>query len=218
MKILCCGCSFTYGDELEDRKQAWPHKLGQMLEADVVNLGKQAASNRQILNQVIQGVEEHKPNFVFVQWSLPYRTEHHDGCQEYVVWPTRQWRGDYRGEWVEHTKIVTANYNENMRQWFAIQYFNITKLLDRFLISENLSFIQVDFDNHDPIIEILNKKRHQKNYLRPSQYVSLENNQENICSWYAPYPKAPKQHPLEEGHKAIARKFYEHYRNICGLS
>ena len=125
MKIVCCGCSFTYGDELEKREQAWPHRLGTMLNAEVYNLGQQAASNRQILHQAIRGVEQHQPDWVFVQWSLLYRTEHPDDDREYVIWPGRRFLGKPKPLWLEHVKWVST-YNQP--EWYAEQFYFATTL------------------------------------------------------------------------------------------
>jgi hypothetical protein len=215
MKILCCGCSFTYGDELENREEAWPHQLGQMMNAEVMNSGQQASSNRQILHQVIRGVENHNPDWVFVQWSLLYRTEHSDDDREYVVWPGRQWKGNPKQIWVEHSKWVTAY---NRPEWYAEQYHYITVMLDHYLTARNIPWVMVDFDPLNEWAKHFSSYSVPTYYLQSQRYPTLFNYKENICAWYGPYPKAPGQHPLKEGHEAIAKKYYEHYRNLSGLS
>ena len=208
MKILCCGCSFTYGSELSDRTRAWPYRLGEMLEAEVINLGQQASSNRQILHRVIDSCHEHKPDFVFVQWSLIYRTDHSDNLEEYVVWPGRQWHGNPNYIQVEHTKLVTSWNNPT---WYAKQFMYVTKLLDSFLTAHNIPWLSIDFDVTDDFVKNYHDLYKIEEYLQPKRNLTLYNKEENICAWYSPYPKAPGQHPLEEGHLAIAQNFYKHY-------
>jgi hypothetical protein len=215
MKILCCGCSFTYGDELDNLNDAWPHQLGKMMGATVINNGKPGSSNRQIFHQVIRGVEEHNPDWVFVQWSLLYRTEHSDEEMEYVVWPGKQWKGNPKIHWLEHVKWVTAYNNP---KWFSEQYHYVTVLLDHYLSARNIPFVSVDFDAFDPNMKLFYENLSKDNYLKPEQYFVFQNKFENICAWTFPHPKAPKQHPLVEGHEAIAKKYYEHYRNLSRIS
>lgn len=215
MKILCCGCSFTYGDELKDRNQAWPYRLATMLDSEVYNFGQQAASNRQILHQVIRGVEEHAPDYVFVQWSLLYRTEHSDNDREYVVWPGRKFLGNPKPLWREHVKWVST-YNQP--EWYAEQYHFVTTLLDHYLTARSISFIQVDFNPLDEWALPFTNWAKSNYYLQPNRYLTLQNAKQNICDWYHPYPKGSGQHPLEEGHQAIAQHYYEHYRNLSGIS
>ena len=40
MNVLAVGDSFTYGDELDNRKLAWPHLLADRFEWKLTNLAK----------------------------------------------------------------------------------------------------------------------------------------------------------------------------------
>lgn len=58
MILFTSGCSFTYGEELENRKQAWPFVLGKMLNYDVINKGICSGSNEYIVRTTINFVTE----------------------------------------------------------------------------------------------------------------------------------------------------------------
>mgnify|MGYP003641749916 CR=1 FL=1 len=70
--ILTIGDSFTYGSELEDRKQAWPYLLGE----EVVNLAVPGASNDYIFRTTIDYLQTNVVDQVIVVWTTPDRYEH----------------------------------------------------------------------------------------------------------------------------------------------
>ncbi|MEV0680181.1 DUF6071 family protein [Actinosynnema sp. NPDC050436] len=52
--LIANGCSFTWGDELDDRARAWPHVVGRALGAEVVNLGVCGGSNRRLVRTTVE--------------------------------------------------------------------------------------------------------------------------------------------------------------------
>ncbi len=53
-QLLTVGDSFTYGDELTDRYQAWPYRLADKLGHEVHNLGQSGCSNTSILRRTLE--------------------------------------------------------------------------------------------------------------------------------------------------------------------
>ena len=53
-KILTLGDSFTYGDELEDRTNAFSHLIAKQLNMDVVNLGECGSGNYKIIRKLLE--------------------------------------------------------------------------------------------------------------------------------------------------------------------
>ena len=74
------GCSFSWGDELRDRRtQAYPKLLCQKLGYGLVNFSECGASNDKILRTTLEFLQKSKDKkddmFVIVQWSAILRRE-----------------------------------------------------------------------------------------------------------------------------------------------
>jgi hypothetical protein len=72
MKILCNGCSFTYGDgflESERESKIWPTLLGKKLQADVTNIAANGSSNLEIFLRTLRELDKNNYDLVIVQWS-----------------------------------------------------------------------------------------------------------------------------------------------------
>ena len=73
--ILCVGDSFTYGNELDDRNDAWPSVLDSITDCAVVRVARPGATNSWIANKVVQKSIALKPETVIVAWSSSDRYE-----------------------------------------------------------------------------------------------------------------------------------------------
>ncbi len=58
MILFTSGCSFTYGEELEDRQFAWPFVLGKLLNCDVINKGICSGSNDYIIRTTMEFISK----------------------------------------------------------------------------------------------------------------------------------------------------------------
>ena len=78
MRLLTVGCSWTYGDELENiQEHRFSSILGRKLGADVVNLAKNGYSNHAIARIFLEtDISEY--DLVLVQMTHPSRTEWYD--------------------------------------------------------------------------------------------------------------------------------------------
>ena len=64
MKTLyTIGDSFTYGDELDDPKHAWPYILGDLMGYRVDNLARNGASNDYIVKSTVEYLESNTPDY-----------------------------------------------------------------------------------------------------------------------------------------------------------
>lgn len=76
MKTLyTIGDSFTYGDELDDPKHAWPYILGDLMGYRVDNLARNGASNDYILQTTVEYLETNTPDCVIVAWTTEDRID-----------------------------------------------------------------------------------------------------------------------------------------------
>jgi hypothetical protein len=73
MKILCNGCSFTYGAgflEHERHEKTWPSILGNRLGATTVtNVAMKGSSNNEIFLRTLRAMDQTYYDIVIVQWS-----------------------------------------------------------------------------------------------------------------------------------------------------
>jgi len=59
MILFTTGCSFTYGEELENRNLAWPYVLGKLLNVDkIINKGICSGSNDYIVRTTLEFISE----------------------------------------------------------------------------------------------------------------------------------------------------------------
>ena len=70
MSLLCNGCSFTFGDELEEDEQTYAEILG------AENIAKCAASNDSISRRTLMHLKDHDVDQVIMQWTYKNRREH----------------------------------------------------------------------------------------------------------------------------------------------
>jgi hypothetical protein len=74
MKILCNGCSFTYGGQLpEDRRitAAWPGQLAEIIDnSDVDNIAFSGSSNLEIFLRTLRQIQQQHYDLIIVQWSM----------------------------------------------------------------------------------------------------------------------------------------------------
>lgn len=78
MILFASGCSYTYGEELSDKNKAWPHIIGNLLNANkVINKGICSASNEYIQRTLTEFIFN-KPDeeiFVILGWTSNIRWE-----------------------------------------------------------------------------------------------------------------------------------------------
>lgn len=121
MKLITYGCSFTYGqylDQLENRgtterpsSHAWPQLTANLLKRYCENYSMPGASNRYIWYQIIQK-KFYPTDVVAVHWSFPDRT-----CvlnsTESTVRHIGVWQNDkVARSWYEHFEHPKTNYSD----------------------------------------------------------------------------------------------------------
>ena len=118
MKLLFLGCSWTWGDELQNReKERYSSIIGKRLNADVVNLGECGYSNHAIgrifLNQNLEQYD-----YIFVQLTHPSRAEFFD--KDGVTANIKNKDLKKKMEHIYEQEKAKLRYNQNMfknRMW-----------------------------------------------------------------------------------------------------
>jgi len=132
MKTLyTIGDSFTYGDELDDPKHAWPYILGDLMGYRVDNLARNGASNDYIVKTTVEYLESNTPDLVIIAWTTPDRidiggktaTVNHDP----IIF--KRWNEDWAREKLQTQinlmeKYVLKDYNNfHCATWIDEDYF-----------------------------------------------------------------------------------------------
>jgi hypothetical protein len=131
MKLYTNGCSFVWGDELEDRKnEAFPYLLKNRLNCELLNDSQKGSSNQRILRTTLkQNLNDY---FVIIGWSSIYRYEYYsDGLwTEVLPRDGAKFRGD------EKFKIMKYIKDE----WFIVNFLNQVLALQNHLKYHNIPF------------------------------------------------------------------------------
>lgn len=206
--ILTVGDSFTYGDELSNRDQAWPYLLGR----PVLNQGHPGSSNDRIFRVAVEETARTRFDLVIVAWAFPNRKEvfqqrgANSGprCINYNQTEELPWIQDY----------YRYSYDQDFafRQWF-VQIL----ALQGYLKSQQQPYV---FCNVTPLAQDYQKYMtyhdHVLNQIDPNHYVGWPLS--GMLEWAKNTPCGPRGHFLEQGHKQVAEKINEHIGNFSWLS
>jgi hypothetical protein len=222
MNLLTAGDSFTYGDELTDLQSAWPHLLGKKINADVVNIGKPASSNDKIFRMIFEYLitfNNPKPDLVVIGWTSPGRIEFADDIGYYDVWP------GYSGNlfikdgctWRQELADYISTYHNS--EYFHKKFLQQVITMQTFLTSKGIKYIMLNTVQNEYY------KQHSIKVPDGSEYFSevdktqfLGFNKEGMVEWVEGCKKGPNGHFLEDGHRIVADRIYEHIRHLGWFS
>jgi len=134
MNVIAFGCSFTFGNDLDDlpdwekdmkdernflplklkyhrpSKKSWPYVMGSILDCDVENYGYSGGSNDRIFRTFFDHILNNKKKSIYViQWTFPHRSEiWSNEYQSYVGFSPSFVDGN-----VDTKKFYKDCYNEN---------------------------------------------------------------------------------------------------------
>jgi hypothetical protein len=216
MKLLTVGDSFTYGEELEDLNNSWPHLLGQKIGYDVLNLGARGSGNTQMIRNVVEQVILDKPDLIVVAWTSAGRIEFSDEDGVYDTWPGYSGRMFFNQQpWREQlVRYVNEHHND---QHLYKQFLINCILLQDFLKLHQIPYVMLQVlpdDYYSNVAKHYNTNLLSKLDLR--NYV--DGNESGMMEWTYGCAKGPNGHFLEQGHEKVANKIYEHIRHLGWLS
>jgi len=192
------GCSFTYGEELEDRSLAWPALLG------YENHGLRGASNEYIFRRSAELAP--KATHMIIAWSDSSRHEVY--TQKPVNVAERH---------AKTTGVIQINSNWS-QPWFGDYYKYYTHELHQFLrtlvymvtLQDVLDVNKVDWHYCSAFSNQLLFKKYMTDpacmpwiaRLNTSRYIGFPDS--GMVEWAYGTPQGPAGHPLELGHRRIA--------------
>ena len=209
MKLLTVGDSFTYGEELDDRNNAWPIVLGKSINYSVTNLGVPSKSNSYITRQVIENASDY--DLIVIAWSHFARLEFADNIGIYDIWPGCSNHQAEFSKWRTHIIDYITLYHDDKHLY--TQYLMNIILTQNFLEQHNKKYIMIDaFGN----TKVRNLNLNLTKLINTTYYPGWPN--ESMMEWTYGTPKGKYGHFLEQGHRIVADKIYEHIRHLGWIS
>jgi lysophospholipase L1-like esterase len=205
--IYCFGDSFTYGDELQDRSDAWPGVLDQLTDHTVINYGQPGASNSWICNKVVQKCLEQKPQVAIIAWTTTDRYEFFGENNTSRCFNINQ------SDRLPFVQQLYSEYHNSTGKF--IEWISQAILIQNFLENQKINYLFANaFGIDDILVENKNNDYFQKmlSYLNTEYFVGWPN--ENFIDWSRGSPLGPKGHFLEQGHQQVAEKIYNQLNNI----
>jgi len=209
MKLLTVGDSFTYGEELAELTSAWPFLLGNTLGYEVTNLAKPGSGNTRMIRHCVEQVGNY--DLVIIAWSHFARMEFADELGPYDLWPgCNRYQAEF-SKWRTHIiDYITLHHND---QYQYNQHLINIILLQNFLKQNNRSYIMLDaFGN----TKVRNLDIELDNLIDTTHYLGWPD--ESMMEWTYGSPQGPCGHFLEDGHRIVADKIYEHIRHLGWVS
>ena len=215
MKLLFLGCSWTWGDELQNReKDRYSSIIGKRLNADVVNLAENGFSNHAIARIFLdQNLDQY--DYVFVQLTHPSRAEFFDkdGITADIknkrlkeklakIYEQEKAKLKYKQNIFKNKmwqrimpnvkRFMETGYKLDGKEWWELYYEEIYH--DKFGDSEELLIYSLIRNR----LTILNKK-HFISSINPKCKVPVD-----LLLNNPKYPRARGNHPTNMGHLMIA--------------
>ena len=210
-KLLCTGCSFTYGEELPDpRTEAYPYQLGKLMNAFVINKGLMGASNDYIFRETVNSAMNHDPGFVVVQWSEINRLELHANAtvdigryRDYTGVLQTNIRGTGQG-----VSFIDDYYKHWWNEELALrQYISHVIALQQMLEQRDIDYVMMNAFGTQKVIPKYQIKEYE--YVDQSRFLGWPD--EGFVEWVYGTEIMPKGHPGPEAHKIVADKLHEYF-------
>lgn len=212
MKILTVGDSFTYGEELSNLNDAWPHVLGRQIGYEVTNLGEPGSGNTRMVRNVIKNAPAH--DLIVVAWSHWARTEFADEDGVFDIWPGYSSNFHAPHPWREDLiKYYSSHHNDS----YLIEQFIINVLLTQtYLKSLNKRYVMLSAFGLKELKQYTGNEQLNLQMIDHAHYPGWPDT--TMMEWAWKCPKGPRGHFLELGHSIVANKIYEHIRNLSWVS
>jgi hypothetical protein len=240
MKIYVNGCSFVYGDELDDRAaQSWPALLGQKLSATVVNDAMLGGSNARTVYRTIKHLDQDFDLYVIV-WTFDHKFTFYKsdsnievnfnpklndltyGSEDYYrIWGRtlyQIWYNRLYGFklWLQQILQLQAMLYLHDRQYLMINATdnNLPQWSvdqDQFIDSVK-SLINFNIMNDEQIFAEYEEIQYYINEIDRSTFYNWDTfTIRSLCDQFA---TGPRGHFLEAGHQHLANLIYNH---LCSV-
>lgn len=196
MRIFCNGCSWAWGGELEvPEKSRYSTLLGQIFDAEVVNIAKPGSSLQRLLRSTYERCDPSKYDVAVLQFTFPTRTEYYvDGMggsrqtSFMRVLPYVTTASDM--DFIRKNLKNADNHLEYQKSYYKTAYSLEMAQTFEFMVFQAL---QDYFAKHN--VRVVTMTLNNESVLP----FDLKINTKDI-------PRAKDEHPNELGHRIIAKK------------
>lgn len=191
-KVLCVGCSFTLGEELQNPKESsYPSLLQKMNNWDVINKGQKGGSNDRNIRIVFEEIKN-RYDLVIVAWTLTTRKEWYDlKNNQFIDVSVVNDRGNSQSQW-----YFKYNFHDEHEQ---TRWLTQVIGLQSFFKQINQSYLFCN--TFDPSPHVTNHEL--VSFVDTDNYVDWPN---SMQTWVRDCPHGIGMHPLEKGHMQIANQ------------
>ncbi len=227
MTAFFIGCSLTYGDDLENKNDAWPSLVAKSKKIDFVNGAVSGGSNERIVYQVVKNLDEY--DRFYIAWSdisrftryfndnheinfniqLENRRFSNEPCfVNYGKLHYRYWYNELYAfkTWLQQIVLLQTYLDANSKKWMMINAFGNNV--------ERWTSDWPDFNNSVKSLLCFDQMEDEQLFLEHSEIKKLEQKIDttrfpgwknvSLATLTRDYPKGLTNHPLKQGHQAIA--------------
>lgn len=211
MKVYVNGCSFSYGNTL-DNKFAWPD----CLPYDVVNESWIAGSNKRIARRTIEYCSNNTVDIAIVQLTDPFRDEFYD--EEFNLWIGMQ--GDFLH--FDDQSINRQDINQRFirEKWQKFIDFNLLIRNEKTVLQERYYLINtlISYFNQNNIKYLITGMS-SKCMPKENELICNENYVLEPISHMIQNEKIGinDNHPNEQGHKHFSRYIISEIEKRCQI-
>lgn len=145
--LVVIGCSFAYGDGLEDpTTQSWPALLAKKIGVPIVNLSSKGGGNDKIQRRLFEyyhlDLNKNNNPFYFISYSHSSRREEYlSATNDYAVIGLNREILNKEKQDYEFSKAVLSNYDQEI---YTRRKLMIQNYIFHFLQSNNLNYLTTD--------------------------------------------------------------------------
>lgn len=217
-QLLTVGDSFTYGDELTDIYQAWPYHLADLLDYEVHNLGLSGSSNDSIVRRTLNELSNNRYDLLVIGWTSPGRIEWKDQVGiPYNVWPGYPINSKFTNEHPWRADLIDFVSKHHNAEYLYQRYLMQVLLLQSYCQHNGIDLLMMDIMQIN-YYRSVGREQHDKleSQIDKTKFIGWD--KFGMSELTKGLPKGPGKHPLEQGHKKIAKTIYEHIRNLGRVS
>jgi len=230
MMLWTTGCSHTYGDDLEYKKQAWPFLLATKLGIECTNNAVSGGSNERI---VYETLKSEKCDLVIIAWTYKERFTRYDKNNFQINFNPQLKHTLYsdKAEFVDYGKLHYA-YWQNTLYSFKLWLQQII-LLQNYLKQNNQRYLMLNaaYNQYDIFVtkqenfndsvrdyvcfDQMNDDQLLAEYSEIQKYIDMIDtrcyyniSQFHITDLHKCYATGSTGHLMEEGHEEIANRLY----------
>jgi hypothetical protein len=237
MTAFFTGCSFTYGDDLNDRtKSAWPVVVASRKNIQFVNNAVSGSSNERIVYQIIKNIDRY--DSFYIAWTeisrfTRYFQDNHEvnfNIQlknsrfeqdwyflDYGNLHYRYWYNELFAfkTWLQQVVLLQTYLDAKLKKWIMVNTFD--NQIKRWTVDRN------QFNNNVKSLLCFDQMDDEQLYQEHLEIQQLTKqidlnrflgwNDTAMSDLVRGYPKGQTNHPLEQGHQAIAEYILKHDPN-----